>query len=195
MTKFQQPILVAVNNRHVHLSEQDSYKLFGDNYKLSIKRPLSFNAFASKETVALEYNGCKIDNVRVVGPYRSYTQVEILESDSYMLYKEKAPSRMSGDISDSFGIDIIGPKGRITLEQGVIVAQSHAHLNNIDTKYFGVRDGDAVRVNINGKTLDDVIVSESPTARTSVHIDVDVARSLGVYDRTIIGMLYFTRRC
>ena len=127
-------IPVEVSNRHIHLSKKDIDALFGKDYRLKIARELSQpGQFAAQEKVHLVSGDKRIENVRVLGPEREETQVELLKTDAMHLDIE-APVRISGDIEETPGITVEGPEGVLNLDKGVIIAQRHFHVSKEESK-------------------------------------------------------------
>ncbi len=174
-------IKVGVSNHHVHLKEEDLYTLFGDGYKLNVKRELlQLGQYAAQETVTLEKNGKTLENIRIIGPCRSYTQVELLQSDNDY-FEIQAPIRTSGDLKGSETIDIIGPCGRVHAVESTIVADRHIHMSENDLKTFNVQKGQTVKVQYeNGVILDDVHIKSDPTCVLELHMNKDEAQLLGI---------------
>lgn len=169
-------IPLEVSNRHVHLSRDDIDLLFGKGYQLKIARRLSQpGQFAAEEKVNLVNGSRKIENVRIVGPERSATQVEISGTEAKKL-EMAAPVRISGDIEGSPGITIQGPEGSIVLEKGVIRAKRHIHLSPEDSKMLGLSDGQVTSIRLleeEGIILEDVFVRVGKNHKLAVHIDSD----------------------
>ena len=142
----EKPIPIGISNRHVHLSKADLEVLFGQGYELRRLKELSQpGQYACAETVILAGpKGC-IEQVRILGPVRSQTQVEVLKSDGFRL-GVNAPVRESGSLKGSEGITLIGPKGSVQLTEGVITAQRHIHMTPEDAVCFGVADGQLVSI-------------------------------------------------
>ena len=142
-------IPAGVSNRHIHLTASDVEVLFGKGYELTPMKDLSQpGQFACKETLTIVGPSMRpIEKVRVLGPLRSKTQVEISRTDSYTL-KVKAPVRESGDVAGSAPLAIIGPKGILTIKEGCIIANRHIHMSPADAAQFGVKDGDTVTVDV-----------------------------------------------
>jgi putative phosphotransacetylase len=173
-------IPIAVSARHCHLSQADLEQLFGKGYELSKKAELSQpGQFASKETVTLVGpRGC-IEKVRILGPVRSATQVEISKTDSVKLGVQP-PLRESGNIKDSASITLVGPQGSIYKKDGVIIAQSHIHMSPEDADRFEVVNGEYVRVKNEGirtMTFENVLVRVSSKYNLEMHIDTDEANA------------------
>ena len=173
-------IPIGVSNRHVHLSQADLNTLFGSDAKLSTFRELSQpGQFAAEQKVTLVGPKGVIENVRVLGPVRKATQVEISVSDCFKL-GVRAPIRSSGDLAGSAGVTLVGPKGSITLKEGVIIAERHIHLDPASAAAFGVKDGDRVSVRTTGSralTFSEVLVRVSDKYRPEMHVDIDEANA------------------
>ena len=177
-------IPVGVSNRHIHLSREDLETLFGAGYELTPIKELSQpGQYACKECLTLVGPSMRpIENVRVLGPVRKTSQVEISATDSYVL-KVKPPVRESGKIEGSSPIRIIGPKGIVELKEGCIIANRHIHMSPSDGEKFGVRDGDYIDVDVNGKRRTrwfDVQVRVHKDFRLEMHVDTDDANAAGI---------------
>lgn len=175
---------VGVSNRHVHLSKEHLEILFGKGYELTVLKELSQpGQYAANETVTLVGASLRpIENVRVLGPLRSSSQVEISLTDSYVL-KVKPPVRESGNIKGSAPVTVVGPKGAVRLDEGCIVANRHIHMSPEDARAFGVRDGDTVTVDTEGKRRTrwfDVQVRVHESFRLEMHVDTDDANAAGI---------------
>ena len=175
---------VGVSNRHIHLTKADLETLFGEGYELTPLKDLSQpGQYACKEVLTIVGPSLKpIENVRVLGPLRSKSQVEISATDSYIL-KIKPPVRESGNIVGSAGIRIIGPKGVVQLSEGCIIANRHIHMSPKDATKFNVKDGDFVVVDVKGKRRSrwyDVQVRVSPDFYLEMHVDTDDANATGI---------------
>lgn len=181
---------VGVSNRHIHLSKEDLETLFGKGYELTPLKDLSQpGQYACKELLTIVGPSLRpIENVRVLGPVRSDSQVEISRTDSFVL-KAKPPVRESGDIKGSAPITIIGPKGVVSLKEGCIIANRHIHMSVEDGARFSVRDGDYVTVDVNGErrtTFYDVQVRVSDKFRLEMHVDTDDANAAGIGNGAIV---------
>lgn len=176
-------IMVETSARHVHLTQADLDTLFGAGYTLTSKKDLSQpGQFACVEKV--EVVGPKSSlKMSILGPVRPETQIEVAKTDARALGID-APLRMSGDLEGTPGCKIIGPKGEIEVQKGVIVAKRHAHMTPEQAVEYGVTDGEAVglRMEYNNRALifGDVIVRVSKTAGLAVHIDTDEANAAGL---------------
>lgn len=171
---------VGVSARHVHLTQEHVEALFGPGYQLTKRKELMGGQFASNETVTIV--GLKlraIENVRVLGPVRKASQVEVSATDAIRLGM-KVPVRESGDIDGSAPVAIVGPKGAIYLNEGCIVAMRHIHMSPADALAAGVRDGDFVSVkadNERGTTFDHVKIRVDESFTLEMHIDTDEANA------------------
>ena len=175
---------VGVSNRHIHLSVDDAETLFGKGYQLTPLKDLSQpGQFACKETLTIVGPSLRpIENVRVLGPVRKASQVEISRTDSFTL-KVKPPVRESGDIAGSAPITIIGPKGVVQLKEGCIIANRHIHMSTAEGAQFGLADGDYVDVETSGERRTkfyDVQVRVNKDFRLEMHIDTDDANAAGI---------------
>lgn len=164
---------IGISNRHVHLTREDLNILFGENYQLNKRNDLDQpGQYASEETVTLKTDKNIKENVRIVGPLRNYTQVEVLEGDKEY-FGINPPIRNSGDLDNSEKITILGPKGQITRKNICIIANRHIHINNRDKdKYY---EDEIVKVKVGDTTLDNVHIKISPQYETSFHINKDDA--------------------
>ncbi len=147
-------IPIEISAKHIHLSKKDLEILFGKRYKLIKLKNLSTGTkagrqFAAKETLAIKSPKLEIKNVRIVGPLRPETQVELALTDTRRL-NLKAPLRTSGDLSGSGKLTLVGPKGKINLKEGVIIAKRHIHIEPIKMQELGLKKGDEVLVEITG---------------------------------------------
>ncbi len=171
---------VGVSARHVHLTQQDVETLFGKGYVLTKKKDLMGGQFAANEVVTIV--GLKlraIENVRVLGPVRKASQVEISATDAIKL-GIKVPVRESGDIKGSAPIAVVGPCGAIYLDEGCIVAKRHIHMSPADAERAGVRNGDVVSVKVDNEratTYDNVTIRVDPSFTLEMHIDTDEANA------------------
>ena len=178
-------IPVGVSNRHIHLCQEHLDILFGPNYQLTHFKDLSQpGQYACKEQLTIIGPSLKaIEGVRILGPLRKKSQVEISKTDSFVL-KVNPPVRESGKIEGSAPITIIGPKGIVTLKEGCILANRHIHMSPSDGARYGVNDGDycAVETVGNGKrtTLWDVQIRVNEQFRLEMHLDTDDANSCGI---------------
>jgi acetate kinase len=180
VTMDSRPIRVAVSAHHLHLCERDVEALFGPGHKLTPKAPLYIDSqFACEETVTLIGPRGRIERVRVLGPARSKTQVEISRTEEFKLGID-APVRASGDLKGSPGLVLQGPGGRVELPEGVICAMRHIHMTPKDAEDFGVNNGDKVMVRMGGErelVFGDVLVRVNESYKLEMHIDTDEANA------------------
>lgn len=171
---------IGVSARHVHLTQEHVEVLFGPGYQLTKKKELMGGQFASNEVVTLV--GVKlraIENVRILGPVRSKSQVEISATDSVKL-GVKAPIRESGNVEGSSPIAIVGPKGALYLKEGCIIAKRHIHMAPEDAQAAGVHDGQTVSVkadNERGTIFNHVQIRVDDSFTLEMHIDTDEANA------------------
>ena len=181
--KAEFKVPVGISARHIHLTQEHVEKLFGKGYQLTKKKELMGGQFASNEQCTIV--GLKlraIENVRILGPVRPSSQVEISVTDARTL-GIKAPTRQSGETAGSSPIALVGPKGAIYLEEGCIVAARHIHMCPEDAAAAGLKDNDFVTVrmgNERGALLDNVKVRVHETFTTEMHIDTDEANACQV---------------
>lgn len=177
-------IKVGVSNRHVHLTREDVDILFGKDYKLTPRNYLDQpGQFATEETVTLKTNKNIKEFVRIVGPERNYTQVEVLESDKDY-FGINPPVRNSGDLADSEKITVIGPKGEITKENICIIANRHIHINTRDANDF-IED-EIVKVKFNDVVLDNVHIKIADNFALAFHINKDDAANYNLENGSIV---------
>lgn len=185
-------IKVGVSQRHVHLSQNDLETLFGKGYELTVKKMLMGREFASNEVVTLVGPSLKaIENVRVLGPVRKSTQVEISRTDTFIL-KVSPPVRPSGEVAGSERLVLVGPKGSVYLKEGVIIANRHIHLSPKGAEKNGVRDGDTVDVLVEGEKptkFYDVQVRVRDDFHSEMHIDTDDANCAGLKNGDSVTIL------
>src|SRR5438067_8756142 len=171
------PLVVNVSARHMHVTPADLEVLFGAGAKLTkLKDLYQEGEFASEQLVTLVGPRQRIiPNVRILGPMRNYTQVELSYTDGIYLGLD-LPLRISGNHEGTPGITILGPKGAVNLSKGVIRAERHVHMSTQDMNYYGVKDGDCLKLKIDGPcgvTFDRVKVRYHPKVILEVHIDTD----------------------
>ncbi len=176
---------VGISNRHLHLTKEDFKTLFGagcdDTQLKPVKQP---GQYACNETVAIEGPKGSLSNVRMIGPYRKYSQVEVSLGDARKLGVEP-PIRDSGKLDNSPGIKLTGPKGTVQLRQGVILSKRHIHFNLKEGEAYKVKDGQEVRV-LCGKGTEREAIYERVLCRVSdayaleLHLDVDEANAAGL---------------
>ena len=170
-------IPVGVSVRHVHLCQEDLEKLFGPGAELHSMRDLyQPGTFAAKETVALIGPKMRLlERVRILGPLRNRTQVELAKTDAIFLGID-APLRLSGDLKGSSPITIVGPNGMVQLNEGCIRAMRHIHMNPQEAELFGLKNGDRVKLRLGGPTavtFENLVIRIGENILLEVHLDTD----------------------
>ena len=187
-------IPVGISNRHIHLSKADLETLFGAGYELTPMKELSQpGQYACKETLTLLGPSMRcIENVRVLGPLRKTSQVEISKTDSFTL-KVKPPVRESGKTEGSAPVIIVGPKGIVSLTEGCIIANRHIHLTPQYAAQHEITDGDWVDVVCHGKEKTtkfyDVQIRVRDDFNVEMHIDTDDANSAGLRNGDMVTII------
>lgn len=183
---------VGVSGRHVHLSQEALDRLFGPGARLTPLKELSQpGQFAAKECVTLVGSKGVVQRVRVLGPVRPRTQVEVLRGDTFRLGMEPCV-RLSGHLEGTPGITLAGPAGVLTLTEGVIVAARHLHLSTAEAAAMGVADGQAVSLLCEGERpgrLDGVVVRADDRSALDCHIDTEEANAFGLSNGSRLRLL------
>jgi len=170
-------LVVNVSARHCHVTQQDLEKLFGPGHKLTPFKALYQDGFfAAEETVTLIGPRHRmITSLRILGPCRDHSQVELAFTDAMFLGLE-VPVRKSGDHRDSPGGYLMGPAGMIELARGIIRHERHVHMGPADAAYYGVKDGDRLHLRVKSDcsmVLEDLLVRQAPGTKLEVHLDTD----------------------
>jgi putative phosphotransacetylase len=190
MSLYEVP--VGVSNRHLHLSREDLDTLFGKGYELTVRKDLSQTGqYAAEETVDVVGPKGTPSRVRVLGPIRKQTQVEISITDSFKL-GVKPPVKDSGDLSGSPGVKLVGPKAEITIPAGVIVAKRHIHMTPEEAERIGLRDKDIVMAKANGPralVFDEVLVRVDKSFTWEFHIDTDEANAAALGNGDVVTIV------
>lgn len=188
--KTQLPI--ALSNKHIHLSQEHVEILFGEGYELTKMKDLSQpGQYACEEKVDVVGPKGTLAGVRVLGPARSNTQLEISLSDGFKL-GVKAPIKDSGDVEGTPGAKIVGPKGEVEMEQGIIVAARHIHMHTDDAKDFGVEDKQRVSIKVGGMrglVFDNVLVRVSPKFALEMHVDVEEGNAAAIRNGDLVELI------
>ncbi|EHG6155504.1 phosphate propanoyltransferase [Escherichia fergusonii] len=188
----ERPIPLGISNRHIHLSAQDFAHLF-PGQSISVKKALMQpDQYAAEQTLTLVGPKGKLEKVRLLGPLRSASQVEVSRTDARTL-GITAPLRMSGDLQGTPGVRLVSPFAELDITSGVIVAQRHIHMSPLDALILNVSHGDKVSVAIKGDErrliFDNVAVRVSPDMRLEMHIDTDEANAAGADNPQVCAML------
>ena len=188
----RQSFLVEVSAHHIHLTQEHVEALFGKGHQLTKHADLSQpNQHACKEQLTIVGPKGRIERVRILGPVRKYTQVEIAMTEQFKLGIHP-PIRESGDITDTPGCTLEGPSGSVQIDRGVICALRHVHMTPEDALRYGVRDKSFVRVRINGDrelVFGDVLVRVDPSFKLAMHIDTDEANAANIGAKGAAGFI------
>lgn len=173
-------IPVGVSNRHVHVSQEDLETLFGQGYQLTKKSDLKQpGQYSCNETVTIRGPKGEFEGVRILGPVRKQSQIEISKTDSFRL-GVRPPIRESGDLEGTPGLEMIGPNGTVSLHQGAIIALRHIHMRPEQAAALGIKDKDLVEVETFGErhgVFGDVLIRVSEDYHLEMHVDVDEANA------------------
>ncbi len=191
--KSQKRVVCGVSVRHIHLCREYVDVLFGKGYEMQVLKELyQPGTYAYKETVTIVGPRLSaIQNVRILGPLRDKTQVELAKTDCIILGID-APVRPSGQLSGTASAVIIGPKGAVYLKEGVIRANRHLHLSTDDAGYFGVEDNDLVDIRMSGPkglTFNNVQVRVSPDFKSEMHVDTDDGNAADIINGTLVEIV------
>jgi putative phosphotransacetylase len=192
-SKAPNALLVNISARHCHLTQEAVEALFGSGHKLTPMKGLyQEGQYAAQESVTLIGPRSRIiSNLRILGPCRSLNQVELAFTDAIALGFD-IPVRMSGDIAGTPGCMLMGPNGYFKLDQGVIRAQPHAHMNPEDAAFYGVKHLDVMKLKVHGPlgmTFDNLVVRVDPSFKNEVHIDTDEGNACGLKPDTFCELI------
>ncbi len=184
-------VKIGVSNRHVHLCKEDYDILFGNLEMEKVKDLVQTGEFASNLVVEIATEKSKIGKVRLLGPIRHYTQVEVSKTDCYQLGID-APVRTSGDLSDASVVTIIGPNGTVT-KPCAIIANRHLHINHEDRVSLGLENVDKIKVKVGSEKsaiLDCIYIKETPSGVLELHLDTDDANANLVKSGDLADLIY-----
>ncbi len=192
-SKAPNALLVNISARHCHLTQEAVEALFGPGHKLTPMKALYQDGqYAAKEFITLIGPRSRIiSNLRILGPCRSLNQVELAYTDAIALGFD-IPVRMSGDIAGTPGCMLMGPHGYFQLDEGVIRAQPHAHMNPEDAAFYGVKHLDVMKLKVHGPlgmTFDNLVVRVDPSFKNEVHIDTDEGNACGLKPDTFCELI------
>lgn len=187
------PLVVNISARHCHLTPDAVQSLFGKGHQLTVHKWLYQDGqFAAKETVTLIGPRSRvISNLRILGPCRTLNQIELAYTDSIALGFD-IPLRLSGDIKGTPGCMLMGPVGFFEMKEGVIRALRHVHMSPADADFYGVRNGDAMKLKIGGDcaiTLDKMLCRVDKSFKLEVHIDTDEGNACNLQPDTPVELL------
>jgi len=185
-------IPIGISNKHIHLTKEDFQKLF-PNQEMTVLKPLKQpGEFASNQTVTVIGPKGNLENVRILGPYRKQSQIELAITDARKIGL-KLPIRLSGDIENTPGIKLKSDFGECVLEKGAIIAKRHIHLSPVDAQLLSVKQGQKVAVRIDGNDrniiLDDCIIRIGDNFKLEMHIDTDEANAGNITPNSVATFL------
>jgi propanediol utilization protein len=185
-------LVVNISARHCHVTQEDLERLFGPGHQLHVYKPLYQEGFfAAEETVTIIGPRQRmIPNLRILGPCREHSQVELAFTDAISLGLD-CPVRRSGDHRDSPGCYLLGPAGMIELKRGVIRHERHVHMGPADADWYGVRDGDRIHLRVRSScsaVLEDLLVRLSPGSKLEVHLDTDEGNAVDLPHATSVEL-------
>lgn len=185
-------IPVGISNRHVHLSQNDLNTLFGEGYSMTKMKDLSQpGQYACKETITICGPKGAIEKVRILGPTRNKTQVEVMSGDCIKLGINPI-IRSSGDLSKTPGITLIGPNGSVQLCEGLIVAQRHIHMSHNDAVNLRVSDGEIVSIEIDdprGGIYNNVVIRANDSSVLECHLDIEEANAMNINSNSKVKII------
>lgn len=186
------PLILGVSARHAHLCREHMDILFGEGSELHVKKEIGQpGQYASEEQITL-VTGKNQMKLRIIGPLRPYTQIELAMTDARKLGLQP-PIRISGDLEGSCGGKLIGPCGEVEIDKGIIVAARHVHLYPETAEKYGLKNGDVVDIQTEGQrslTLHNVIVRTSVKDADEVHIDTDEANACNLDSDAMVNIVY-----
>lgn len=185
---------VGISARHVHLSQEDIAALFGPGYELTPLKPLvQPGQYAAREQLTLVGPKGELGKVRILGPARAETQIELSFTDAMKLGIKNCPIRMSGDLAGTPGLKLVGPRGELTVTQGVIIAQRHLHLSGPQAQAYGVHDKQVVSVRVTGARpclLEGVVCRVGEGHELEIHIDTDEANACALQNGDLLELVF-----
>lgn len=187
---------VEVSARHIHLTPSDFATLFGKDAKLTLARDISEpGQFAANETVALSTPKAFLEHIRIVGPLRTYSQIELSKTDALTLGIHP-PVRRSHELNldGTPGVKVVGPKGMLLLPKGVIIAWRHLHVSNVEAMELGLTPDELIKIRVKGEravTFENVLVHMDPSFKLSFHIDTDEGNAASVQRHTVGEIVWY----
>lgn len=190
--KNSSEIPVGISNRHVHLSQKDLESLFGKGYELTKLKDLSQpGQYACKEVVTICGPKGAIEKVRILGPVRSNTQIEVLAGDCVKL-GVASHVKLSGDLNGTPGITVVGPKGSVQIEEGLMAAQRHIHMSLEDARNLGVHDGEIVSIKVEGLrggVYSNVAIRANNSSQLECHLDIEEANAMSINSKSKVTIV------
>jgi propanediol utilization protein len=185
-------LVVNISARHCHVTQEDLERLFGPGHKLTVHKPLYQDGFfaAAEAVTIIGPRHRMIPNVRILGPCRDHSQVELAFTDAISLGLD-VPVRKSGDHRDSPGAYLLGPAGMIELPRGVIRHERHVHIGPADAAHYAVKDGDRINLRVKSTcsaVLEDLLVRQAPAAKLEVHLDTDEGNAVDLTHATKVEL-------
>ena len=182
-------VLVNLSNRHIHLSQEDVEILFGKGHQLThMKDLMQPGQFACTECVTVVCDKGRLENVRVLGPARKETQLEILQSDAVKITKKPVPARESGKLAASASFELVGPEGSVQKAEGMIIAVRHIHLDPKTAEEMALVDNEVVNIRVGAPgrevILENVVARVSASYAAECHIDFDEGNACGIGNGT-----------
>lgn len=189
---YRPKLVVNISARHMHITPETLEVLFGKGAELTVMRPLYQDGyFASDQTVTIIGPRHRtITNLRILGPTRPENQIELAFTDGIAMGID-LPVRMSGNVKGTPGCIVLGPKGHVELQEGVIRAQRHAHMHTDDAAHYGVQNGGLMRLRVEGScpmVFEDVICRVSPKVKLEVHLDTDEGNACNLAGATRVEL-------
>lgn len=188
-------VILGVSNRHVHLKKEDYEVLFGNEQINKVKELRQPGQYATDKFVTIKNGDRQINHVRILGPIRNYTQVEISKTDAYTL-KLNPPIRTSGDLKVSSPITIIGPNGELHLNEGCILANRHIHISPEEVKKYNLEGVKKVKVKIDGEKggiLNNVYLKIQEPSLLEMHIDTDEGNAFNIKTGDVLEIIELER--
>lgn len=183
---------IALSNKHIHVSQKDLEVLFGEGFELTKMKDLSQpGQYACNEKVDIVGPKGTLKGVRILGPVRPDTQIEVSIADAFALGVQPIV-RNSGELSETPGVKVIGPNGEVELEKGVIIAARHIHMHTSDGEEYGVKDKDIVSIKVpgpRGLVFDNVLVRVHPTYALEMHVDLEEGNASGVRNGDLVELI------
>ena len=187
---------VGLSNRHLHVSKEHLEILFGEGYELTHKKDLSQpGQYAAEEVVDIEGPKGTLKKVRILGPVRGNTQIEVSFADARALGVNPVV-RESGKLEETPGCKLIGPKGNVEISEGVIIASRHIHMHTDDATKFELKDKDIVNVETTGDRgviFKNVLVRVSPSYALEMHIDIEEGNAAGLKNNDTVEIIKITK--